>query len=150
MESSQVCQIQMKVRVCEDERTRWTREERSAPACSGRDAVLGRREGFRGQGESRPDWAATETLSAAWLPPKDSAPPPTAPSISPPPPLSPSLSSLLLLFLPSITLRLLPFSCSIPPLLSLLFFFFPPLLVWAITDTQQQAERRGWVAAAVG
>lgn len=76
MESSQVCQIQMKVRVCEDERTRWTREERSAPACSGRDAVLGRREGFRGQGESRPDWAATETLSAAWLPPKDSAPPP--------------------------------------------------------------------------
>lgn len=75
MESSQVCQIQMKVRVCEDERTRWTREERSAPACSGRDAVLGRREGFRGQGESRPDWAATETLSAAWLPPKDSAPP---------------------------------------------------------------------------
>lgn len=33
----------------------------------------GRREDFHGQGEGRPDWAATETLSAAWLPPKDSA-----------------------------------------------------------------------------
>lgn len=30
------------------------------------------------------------------------------------------------------------------------FFFFPRLLVWAITDTQQRAERRGWVAAVVG
>lgn len=28
---------------------------------------------FMARGESRPDWAATETLSAAWLPPKDSA-----------------------------------------------------------------------------
>ncbi len=47
-------------------------QERSA-AWSWWDAVRGRRAGFHGQGESRPDWAATETLSAAWLPPKASA-----------------------------------------------------------------------------
>lgn len=38
-------------------------------------------------GGIRPDWAATETLSAAWLPPKDStAPPPPNPPPPPPPP----------------------------------------------------------------
>lgn len=100
--------------VCEDERMKWTGEERSA-AWSGRDAVRGRREGFHGRGgEGRPDWAATETLSAAWLPPKDSAsfPPPVhlAPvsPLPPPPPLSSSLPSLLLLSLPSFTLQFLP------------------------------------------
>lgn len=93
---------------------KWTGEERSA-AWSGRDAVRGRREGFHGRGgEGRPDWAATETLSAAWLPPKDSAsfPPPVhlAPvsPLPPPPPLSSSLPSLLLLSLPSFTLQFLP------------------------------------------
>lgn len=55
---------------------KWTGEERSSAVWSGWAAVRGRRDGFPGQGESRPDWAATETLSAASLPPKDSHPPP--------------------------------------------------------------------------
>lgn len=154
---------QILMNVCEDERMKWTGEERSA-AWSGRDAVRGRREGFHGRGgEGRPDWAATETLSAAWLPPKDSAsfPPPVhlAPvsPLPPPPPLSSSLPSLLLLSLPSFTLQFLPlalfFSLRSSISLTSLVFSPPPLpalLVWAITDTQQRAERWGWAAAAVG
>ena len=88
--------------------------------------------------ESRPDWAATETLSAAWLPPKDSAstpPPPVhlAPvsPLPPPPPLSSSLPSLLLLSLPSFTLQFLPLALffslhSSISLTSLVFSPHPP------------------------
>lgn len=144
----------MKMWVCEDERMKWTEEERSA-AWSGWDAVRGWREGFRGQGEGRPDCAATEMLSAAWLPPKDSASfPPThlAPvsPLFPLPPLSPSLTSLLLLSLPSFTLQFLALFFSLHSSISLTcLVFFPPFLVWAITDTQQRAERRGYVAGEI-
>lgn len=112
-------------------------------------AGFGRREeGFHGQGGGRPHWAATETLSAAWLPPKDSA------SSSPPcisllylPPLSPP-------FVHSLLHPPVPPARSLSLTLSLRFShflgFFPPLHVWAITDTQQRAERWGWVAAVVG
>lgn len=88
-----------------DERTRRTGGRRAL--WSGQDMVQGRREGFCGQGDGRPDWAATETLSAAWLPPKDLASPP-AQRIS-------------LLHLPSLLFHhsLLHFSlfsfCSFPP-----------------------------------
>lgn len=154
----------MKVRLCVRMRGR-SGQGRSA-AWSGRDAVRGRREGFHGQGESRPDWAATETLSAAWLPPKDSASFPPPAHLAPVSPLS-SATTLSFTFLspPFVSSILHP---PVPPARSLFlapflhfsqflsffffsfFFFFPPLLVWAITDTQQQAERRGWVAAVVG
>lgn len=150
-----MCPIPIQTHVCEDERARWPGAHQRG---RGRMPCRGRREGFCGQRESRPDWAATETLSAAWLPPKDSRTPSTpehltscVSSLSLLPPLSPLLSSLLLLSLPSITLRLLPFflisftSVAPPP---------PPptsqLLVWAITDTQQRAETWGWAAVVVG
>lgn len=87
---------------------------------------LGVRGGWAGCGVQRegwPDWAATEALSAAWLPPKD-------PSCFSPSLPAPSLSSLLLLSCRSFTLRFLLF---LHPFLHL-------LLVWAITDTQ----RRWW------
>lgn len=99
-----------------------------------------------GGGAGRPDWTATEALSAAWLPPKDPA------SIS----LRRLLfllrrRSLLLLSAPSIALQ---FLLSFPSCVSSLpsFISLPPLLLlaWAITDTQQRAESWGWVAAAVG
>lgn len=73
--------------------------------------------------------------------------------LSPLPPLSPSLFSLLLLFIPSFTLQ----SLLLAPFFSLLSSisltssgFFAPLHVWAITDTQQRAERWGCVAEVVG
>lgn len=124
--------------MCEGERMKWTGEERSSAVWSGWAAVRGRRDGFPGQGESRPDWAATETLSAASLPPKDSHPPPH--------PRAPrscvsSLSSAAIL---SITFLSPPF---VPPLPPAPFLHPPPLLVWAITDTQQWAQSRwgGWL-----
>lgn len=102
------------------------------------------------RGAGRPDCAATEMLSAAWLPPKDSA------SFLPL-----SISLLCPLFLlcrhffhhfplssfcafspsPSSSSCSASFSSSIP-LTSLVFTIHPPtpLHVWAITDTQQWAE----------
>lgn len=153
----------MKVGVCEVE---WEEEvgkggEEEAAAREGCGAGEGGGDGkvFIARGAGRPDCSATEMLSAAWLPPKDSAsfppnPPPPSVHLAPVsplsalPPLFPSLPSLLLLYLLSFTLQLL--------LLGLFFFlhfshflsFSPappptPLHVWAITDTQQWAEE-GW------
>ena len=60
-------------------------------------------------------------------------------------------------FVPSLLHPPVPPACSLflAPFLHFSHFlsFLPPLpalLVWAITDTQQRAERWGWAAAAVG
>lgn len=79
----------------------WSGQQRKGGLCGqSRMWSSGGGKIFIAWGESRPDWAATEMLSAAWLPPKDLASfTPEHPSaVSPFPPLSPSLPSLLLLF----------------------------------------------------
>lgn len=119
----------MKVGVCEVE---WEEEvgkggEEEAAVREGCGAGEGGGDGkvFIARGAGRPDCSATEMLSAAWLPPKDSAsfppnPPPPSVHLAPVsplsalPPLFPSLPSLLLLYLLSFTLQLL--------LLGLFFF----------------------------
>lgn len=102
----------MKVRVCEDERTRWTGEERSA-AWSGWDAVRGGRGGFMARGKAGLTGQRQRRLVLPGFLLKTRPPFPPAhlapvSSPSPPPPLYPSLSSLLLLSLPSFTLQFFP------------------------------------------
>lgn len=140
-------------------------DERSTPAWSGAGCraggggklfVAGGRAGLTGQQQRRlvPPGFPLKTQPPPHLPPVPEHLTHVSP-LSPLPPLSPLLSSLLLLFLPSITLHLLPFF-SLTPFLhffhfrSFFFFFLPSLLVWAITDTQQRDETWGWVAAVVG
>lgn len=66
--------------------------------------------------------------------------------LSPLPPLSPSLFPPLLLSIPSFTLQFLPLTLFFSLLSSISLTssgFLPPFHVWAITDTQQWAERWG-------
>lgn len=96
-------------------------------------------DGFHSPGGGRPGWAATETLSATWLPPKDSRPSIPLPCLL----FLLSIASLSPPFVPSLLHPPVPPACSLFLLLrSSIPFSLPPSLSWPL-QTLRRPERQG-------